>query len=48
MSIYIGYDIHNYTSQIVNIIPKYFGEILYKKIDIKTWNKSLNEIKKKV
>ena len=47
MSIYIGYDIHNYTSHVVNIIPKYFGEIIYKKIDIKTWNKSLNEIKKK-
>jgi hypothetical protein len=47
MSIYIGYNIHNYTSQIVNIIPKFFEDMEYKKVDIKYWNKSLNEIKKK-
>ena len=47
MSIYIGYNIHNYTSQIVNIIPKFFEKIFYKKANVKTWNKSLTEIKKK-
>lgn len=47
MSIYIGYNIHNYTMQIVNIIPKFFGETAYKKADIKTWNNSLTEIKKR-
>jgi hypothetical protein len=47
MSIYIGCNIHNYTSQIVDILPNFFGKIAYKKVEIKTWNKSLNEIKKR-
>jgi hypothetical protein len=47
MSVYIGCNIHNYTSQLVNILPNFFGKIAYEQVDIKTWNKSLNEIKKK-
>lgn len=48
MNIYNGYNIHNYTKQIIDIIPKYFGNIVYGKINNKKWNNILIEIKKTI
>lgn len=44
MSIYIGYNIHNYTKQIVNVIPKYFGDSVYTKVDSNEWNSAISVI----
>ena len=42
MNIYIGYNIHNYTKQIVNVIPKYFGITSNTKVDVGEWNKTVS------
>jgi len=48
MSIYSGYNIHNYTKQVISIIPKYFGEVAYSKVNNDKWLLVLSEIEKKI
>lgn len=45
---YKGYNIHNYTKEIITIIPKYFGKNVYKKVTILEWKNVLSDICKKI
>ena len=48
MSIYHGYNIHSYTKQVISIIPRYFGDIAFSKVDNEKWKSVLLEIEKKI
>ena len=47
MSIYIGDNVHDYTTQLREIIPKYFDTYINEKVDNTNWETVLSEIKLK-